>query len=148
MMFPPRDMRSISTVTAWVRSPYSASVMSSATFRLIMTMIFLSGFLIIGVQLSFNALITGFYPTAIRGTGVGWSQVVGRGGSLIGPLVGGALVSQGIPPAAMFQVSAIAPLLACLALLLFAKLSRRHPSDDPSAARIGPIGNHKQITSA
>jgi hypothetical protein len=38
---------------------------------------------IIGVQLSLNAFITGFYPTSIRGTGVGWSQVVGRSGSLI-----------------------------------------------------------------
>jgi AAHS family 4-hydroxybenzoate transporter-like MFS transporter len=96
---------------------------AGSTFSLIMTMIFLSGFFIIGVQLSLNAFITGFYPTAIRGTGVGWSQVVGRGGSLIGPLVGGGLVAQGLSPAAMFQVSAVAPLLACLALLLFAKLS-------------------------
>jgi AAHS family 4-hydroxybenzoate transporter-like MFS transporter len=96
---------------------------AGASFWLIMTMIFLSGFFIIGVQLSLNAFITGFYPTAIRGTGVGWSQVVGRGGSLIGPLVGGVLVSEGLSPAAMFQISAIAPLLACLALLLFAKLA-------------------------
>ena len=38
----------------------------------IMVMIFLSGFFIIGVQLSLNAFITASYPTAIRGTGVGW----------------------------------------------------------------------------
>jgi AAHS family 4-hydroxybenzoate transporter-like MFS transporter len=95
-------------------------------------MIFLSGFFIIGVQLSLNAFITGFYPTAIRGTGVGWSQVVGRGGSLVGPLVGGALVSQGISPSALFQVSAIAPLVASAALLLFAKLSTAHRSNEAS----------------
>jgi AAHS family 4-hydroxybenzoate transporter-like MFS transporter len=85
--------------------------------------IFLGGFFIIGAQLSLNALITNYYPTAIRGTGVGWSQVVGRTGSLLGPLVGGALVSQGMSPSQLFQVSSIAPLLACGSLLIFAKLS-------------------------
>jgi MFS transporter, AAHS family, 4-hydroxybenzoate transporter len=95
------------------------------SFWPIMLMIFVSGFFIIGVQLSLNAFITGFYPTSIRGTGVGWSQVVGRSGSLIGPLVGGALVSQGVSAAGLFRVSAIAPLLACASLLLFARLWSR-----------------------
>ena len=85
--------------------------------------IFLGGFFIIGAHLSLNALITNYYPTVIRGTGIGWSQVVGRTGSLLGPLMGGALVSQGMSPSQLFQVSSIAPLLACVSLLIFAKLS-------------------------
>jgi AAHS family 4-hydroxybenzoate transporter-like MFS transporter len=88
-----------------------------------MATIFLAGFFIIGAQLSLNAHITNYYPTAIRGTGVGWSQVVGRTGSLLGPLMGGALVSLGMSPGQLFQVSSIAPLLACASLLIFAKLS-------------------------
>jgi MFS transporter, AAHS family, 4-hydroxybenzoate transporter len=100
----------------------------------IMTMIFLSGFFVIGTQLSLNAFITGFYPTSIRGTGVGWSQVVGRGGSLIGPLVGGLLVSHALKPEEMFQVSAVAPLLACVALLFFALLSSRRVRSRPELA--------------
>ena len=98
------------------------------SFWPIMTTIFLSGFFVIGVQLSLNAYITNYYPTAIRGTGVGWSQVIGRLGSLSGPLVGGALVSQGMSPSQLFQVSSIAPLLACVFLLMFVKFSRRGPS--------------------
>jgi hypothetical protein len=69
--------------------------------------------------------ITNFFPTSIRGTGVGWSQVAGRPGSLIGPLVGGALVAQGMAPNQLFQISSIAPLLACVSLLVFAKISMR-----------------------
>jgi AAHS family 4-hydroxybenzoate transporter-like MFS transporter len=92
----------------------------------IMGTIFLSGFFVIGVQLSLNAFITNYYPTAIRGTGVGWSQVVGRFGSLSGPLVGGVLVSQGMMPSQLFQISSIAPLLAAASLLVFAKLSARN----------------------
>jgi AAHS family 4-hydroxybenzoate transporter-like MFS transporter len=98
---------------------------AGATFCPIMITIFLSGFFIIGTQLSLNAFITSYYPTAIRGTGVGWSQVIGRFGSLSGPLVGGVLVSQGISASHLFQISAIAPLLACLLLIVFAKLSPR-----------------------
>jgi MFS transporter, AAHS family, 4-hydroxybenzoate transporter len=104
------------------------------SFWPIMAAIFLSGFFVIGVQLSLNAYITNYYPTAIRGTGVGWSQVVGRLGSLSGPLVGGALVSQGIAPNQLFQVSSLAPLLACVFLLLFAKLSRQGASAEASGA--------------
>jgi MFS transporter, AAHS family, 4-hydroxybenzoate transporter len=123
------DRRIFRPITALIGAYFLGAVAvfgmghAGTTFWLIMTMIFLSGFFIIGVQLSLNAFITGFYPTAIRGTGVGWSQVMGRGGSLIGPLVGGVLVSKGLSPEAMFQVSALAPLLACVALLAFAKLS-------------------------
>jgi AAHS family 4-hydroxybenzoate transporter-like MFS transporter len=98
---------------------------AGTAFWPIMGTIFLSGFFVIGVQLSLNATITNYYPTAIRGTGVGWSQVVGRFGSLSGPLVGGVLVSQGMTPSQLFQISSVAPLLACASLLVFAKLSAR-----------------------
>jgi AAHS family 4-hydroxybenzoate transporter-like MFS transporter len=97
---------------------------AGTAFWTIMITIFLSGFFIIGVQLSLNAYITNYYPTAIRGTGIGWSQVVGRLGSLLGPLAGGMLVSQGTLPSRPFQISAVAPLLACISLITFASLSR------------------------
>jgi AAHS family 4-hydroxybenzoate transporter-like MFS transporter len=104
----------------------------------IMTTIFLSGFFIIGVQLSLNAFITNYYPTAIRGTGVGWSQVVGRTGSLLGPLVGGALVSQDVSPSELFRASAVAPLLACVSLLIFAKLSSAASKNRGAVANAAP----------
>jgi MFS transporter, AAHS family, 4-hydroxybenzoate transporter len=132
------DRKVIRPIVAMIGAYFAGAVAvfgigyTGTTFWLIMTMVFLSGFFIIGVQLSLNAFITAYYPTTIRGTGIGWSQVVGRGGSLIGPLVGGALVSQGISPSALFQVSAIAPLLACLALILFTRLSRRDGWNDSS----------------
>jgi AAHS family 4-hydroxybenzoate transporter-like MFS transporter len=117
------------------------------SFWPIMLMIFLSGFFIIGVQLSLNAFITGFYPTSIRGTGVGWSQVVGRSGSLIGPLVGGALVSQGISAAELFRVSAIAPLLACASLLLFARLWSEGGEHEVSP-EARPDGDHERAATS
>jgi MFS transporter, AAHS family, 4-hydroxybenzoate transporter len=107
---------------------------AGTAFAAIMGTIFLSGFFVIGAQLSLNAYITNYYPTAIRGTGVGWSQVVGRLGSLLGPLVGGALVSQGMAPSQLFRESSIAPLLACLSLMAFAALSSRSSRRRQTAA--------------
>jgi AAHS family 4-hydroxybenzoate transporter-like MFS transporter len=117
------------------------------SFWSIMVTIFLSGFFIIGVQLSLNAFITGFYPTSIRGTGVGWSQVVGRSGSLIGPLVCGVLVSQGVSAAALFRVSAIAPLLARGSLLLFTLLWSQggEHADSPDAM---PDGDQERVATS
>src|SRR3984957_7881454 len=107
---------------------------AGTAFWPIMITIFLSGFFVIGVQLSLNAYITNYYPTAIRGTGVSWSQVVGRTGSLLGPLVGGALVSQGMVPSRLFQLSGIAPLLACVFLLIFVRLSPDRTTDGSAIA--------------
>jgi AAHS family 4-hydroxybenzoate transporter-like MFS transporter len=111
---------------------------AGTAFWPIMMTIFLSGFFIIGVQLSLNAFITNYYPTAIRGTGVGWSQVVGRTGSLLGPLVGGALVSQDVSPSELFRASAVAPLLACVSLLIFAKLSSEASKNRGAVANAAP----------
>ena len=111
---------------------------AGTSFWPIMGTIFLGGFFIIGAQLSLNALITNYYPTAIRGTGVGWSQVVGRTGSLLGPLTGGALVSQGMSPSQLFQVSSIAPLLACVSLLVFMKFSSSPSMTRPVTVNVTP----------
>lgn len=93
----------------------------------VMTCIFFAGFFVIGAQLAVTAYITGFYPTSVRGTGVGWSQAVGRTGSLLGPLAGGLVLSMTAQPAQMFLFCAIPPVVALLALLTLAHLSARKP---------------------
>jgi hypothetical protein len=50
--------------------------------------------LVFGGHLARSRRRPGSLQTSIRGTGVGWSQVVGRLGSLFGPLIGGVLVSR------------------------------------------------------
>jgi AAHS family 4-hydroxybenzoate transporter-like MFS transporter len=101
---------------------------AGTSFWLLMSAIFVCGFFVIGAQFSMNAVITNYYPTAIRGTGIGWSQVVGRSGSLVGILVGGVLVTWGMTPWQLFQVSGVAPLLGALLLLVFMKVSGRSPA--------------------
>src|SRR3954453_4368831 len=57
------------------------------------TAIFAAGFCIVGGQIAANALAATFYPTSVRATGVGWALGIGRVGSIVGPLVGGALLT-------------------------------------------------------
>jgi AAHS family 4-hydroxybenzoate transporter-like MFS transporter len=80
--------------------------------------IFAAGFCIIGGQIAANGLTAGYYPTAVRATGVGWALGMGRIGSIVGPLVGGLLLSAKWSTASVFLAAAGAAL--CAALVCFA----------------------------
>jgi AAHS family 3-hydroxyphenylpropionic acid transporter len=54
-----------------------------------------AGAFIIGAQMILYALVPLFYPTRIRGTGVGASVAMGRLGSIVGPLFAGTLLAAG-----------------------------------------------------
>ncbi|HWK43701.1 MAG TPA: MFS transporter [Stellaceae bacterium] len=92
--------------------------MMPGSFPPIITCIFCAGFFVIGAQLAVNAYITGYYPTAIRATGMGWAQGVGRSGSLLGPLVGSYVFTLTDKPSQMFFFSAVPALTAATALLI------------------------------
>ena len=109
------------------------------SFPVVIAMIFLAGFFAAGPQLSLTAFIANFYPTAIRGTGIGWGQAMGRIGSLAGPLVGGYLLSRHVTMPQLLQIVSLAALAssaALLALMIFFK--------DASRAATGPARDRAQ----
>ncbi|WP_321817973.1 MULTISPECIES: MFS transporter [unclassified Paraburkholderia] len=75
--------------------------------------IFLTGFSIIGGQPALNALAATYYPSALRSTGIGWSLGVGRIGSVVGPVLGGALMHLHWSSASLFAAAAVP---ACVSL--------------------------------
>src|SRR6478752_5089564 len=85
--------------------------------------IFAAGFCIVGGQIAANALAAGFYPTAVRATGVGWALGIGRVGSIVGPLIGGALLAAKWGTAAVFATAALAALCAALAAFCLSRLA-------------------------
>jgi AAHS family 4-hydroxybenzoate transporter-like MFS transporter len=85
--------------------------------------IFAAGFCVVGGQIAANALAAGFYPTAVRATGVGWALGIGRVGSIVGPLVGGALMEAHWSAGAVFLTAAAAALCAALAALWLSRLA-------------------------
>jgi AAHS family 3-hydroxyphenylpropionic acid transporter len=63
------------------------------------TMVFFSaaaGFFLMGANYSLYGVAAAYYPTNVRGTGSGASVAVGRIGSVVGPLLAGILLSQGL----------------------------------------------------
>lgn len=77
-----------------------------------------AGFCIVGGQPAVNALAASYYPTAFRSTGVGWSLGVGRFGSILGPVLGGALIGLQWTNSALFLAAAIPALLSCVMMLV------------------------------
>lgn len=85
--------------------------------------IFAAGFCIVGGQIAANALAATFYPTSMRATGVGWALGIGRVGSIIGPLIGGALLTAKWSTESVFVAAATAALCASLAALSLSRLA-------------------------
>jgi AAHS family 4-hydroxybenzoate transporter-like MFS transporter len=85
--------------------------------------IFCAGFCIVGGQIAANALAATFYPTAVRATGVGWALGIGRVGSIVGPLVGGALLTAKWSTGSVFMAAATAALCAALAAFSLSRLA-------------------------
>lgn len=85
--------------------------------------IFAAGFCIVGGQIAANALAAGFYPTSVRATGVGWALGIGRVGSIIGPLVGGALLAAKWTTGSVFLAAAAAAFCAALAAFSLSRLA-------------------------
>jgi AAHS family 4-hydroxybenzoate transporter-like MFS transporter len=100
--------------------------------------IFVAGFCVVGGQIAANALAAAFYPTAVRATGVGWALGIGRIGSIVGPLVGGILLSRKWSAAEVFMTAAGAAFCAALAAFALSRLAGLGGSGrdaaEPSAA--------------
>jgi AAHS family 4-hydroxybenzoate transporter-like MFS transporter len=101
--------------------------------------VFAAGFCIIGGQIAANALAAAFYPTAIRATGVGWALGIGRVGSIVGPLVGGALLAMKWSAAEVFMTAAVAALCAALAAFCLSRLVPTADGGEGSADPTSPF---------
>ena len=72
-----------------------------------------------------SALAVSLYPADLRATGVGWAAAMGRIGSIVGPAVGGALLSFGWPARDIVLTAVLPTALAILALGFMLLVRRR-----------------------
>ena len=77
----------------------------------------LLGIVVQGAQAGLNALAASFYPTTVRATGIGWALGVGRIGSIVGPSLGGILLSLRWTPDQIFMAGVGPALVAALAIV-------------------------------
>ncbi|MCW2737314.1 aromatic acid/H+ symport family MFS transporter [Nocardioides sp.] len=83
---------------------------------LVYAAVLLAGIFVFSAQVLVYAFVGHLYPPEIRGTALGMAAGVGRVGAIVGPSLGGALVTAGIAYPWGFYAFAVAALLAVAAL--------------------------------
>jgi len=97
------------------------------------------GYGTIGTQTLLNAYITGYYPGGARAAGIGWALGVGRLGGILGPVLGGLLLSAGASlPVVFTTFASVAIAGAVVVTALRSKPSdSNHESDRDAGWREG-----------
>lgn len=83
---------------------------------LVYAAVLLAGIFVFSAQVLVYAFVGHLYPPEIRGTALGLAAGVGRVGAIVGPFLGGALVTAGVAYPWGFYAFAVAALLAVAAL--------------------------------
>lgn len=97
-------------------------------------LIFIAGATTIGTQILLYAGAAQLYGLSVRSTGLGWASGIGRNGAIVGPLLGGALMSINLPLQLNFIAFAIPGAIAALAMAVHLASSRRHGLAAPAQA--------------
>jgi AAHS family 4-hydroxybenzoate transporter-like MFS transporter len=99
--------------------------LESGSVLVLMSAIVAAGFFVIGTQYCMNALAANFYPTGLRSTGIGWALGIGRIGSIVGPVIGGILLSFEWSPSALFTTIAAPAAVSSLAVFVLGRWQQR-----------------------
>lgn len=81
-------------------------------------LLFIAGATTTGTQIITNAYVSQYYPSGIRSTGVGWELGIGRVGGILGPALGGLLLSAQLPLHYNFLAFAIPSIIGGAAIFL------------------------------
>ncbi|MFE7169815.1 MFS transporter [Streptomyces sp. NPDC057616] len=92
---------------------------------MVLAAIFLIGCTISGGQKSVIALAAAFYPEEVRSTGIGWALGIGRVGGIVGPMIVGGLLADGISHEQLFMILVIPTALCGLIVLYLGHRAKR-----------------------
>ncbi|AXK63690.1 3-(3-hydroxy-phenyl)propionate transporter MhpT [Burkholderia sp. IDO3] len=104
-----------------------AALAAAPGFASLAAAAFAAGMFVVGGQSVLYALAAIYYPTAMRGTGVGAAVAVGRLGSVVGPLAAATLLAAGRSAPVVIGASIPVTLVAAVAALV---LIRRPQAGD------------------
>ena len=112
----------------FVAAPVVAAIgISGGSALFLMPLATLAGFCVPGGQAGINALSGTLYPTYMRSTGSGWAFGIGRIGSILGPVIGGILLSLNLSLPRLFLFVAAPALVVAVALLLLRHVAGNRP---------------------
>ncbi|WP_261258575.1 MFS transporter [Serratia proteamaculans] len=78
--------------------------------------VFVTGIFVVGGMPGVNTLSANGYPTFLRSTGVGWGLGIGRGASMLGPLLGAALIARHWIASDLLLLAAVPAVISALAV--------------------------------
>jgi AAHS family 4-hydroxybenzoate transporter-like MFS transporter len=84
----------------------------SLPYVMLCAVAFLAGATITGSQTGANGTCGKLYPARMRTSGLGWALGIGRLGAVVAPLLGGYLLSLGLPPTQIFLSACVFALIA------------------------------------
>src|SRR5213079_1260919 len=84
----------------------------------IFVLVAIAGAATTGSQVLIQAYVTAYYPAQMRSTGLGVASGIGRLGGMIGPILGGFLLTLSLQNFMNFMVFAITGIVAAIALSL------------------------------
>jgi MFS transporter, AAHS family, 4-hydroxybenzoate transporter len=90
------------------------------SYGILLAIIFLCGMTIIGSQTGANATCGKLYPARMRTSGLGWALGIGRLGGIAAPVLGGYLLTLGMPPTQIFLSACVFGVIAAAATGLLA----------------------------
>lgn len=121
-------------LTFLVTTPVVAALSLHTSLGVLMPHMVLAGIGVLGGQIGLNALSGTIYPTYMRAMGAGWALGIGRVGSLFGPILGGYLLSVGIPRPTLLLLDSI-PFFFC-ALALYAMYVAKRARDGRGGSEV------------
>ncbi|AIO35415.1 sugar (and other) transporter family protein [Burkholderia cenocepacia] len=93
---------------------------------------FMIGLFVNGGQGGADGMVTAFYPTSIRSTGISWALGAGRLASIGGPLLGGLMLSAGLSTQAIFMLAGIPVIVSALTIQQMWRRASRQPEAKPA----------------
>lgn len=96
---------------------------------LVLLTAFALGLTLQGGFTGFYSLSAQLYPPRVRGAGIGWAVGIGRGGAIIGPMAGGALLAAKLPLWITFGCFAVPLVVAGFLALLAGRLGDLSATD-------------------
>ncbi|GAM05260.1 MAG: MFS transporter [Pseudomonadota bacterium] len=104
-------------------------------------LIFIAGAGTTGTQILLYACVAEFYTLSVRSTGLGWASGMGRVGAIVGPMLGGILLSAQLPMGWNFVAFAVPGFISVAATALFTLSLRRQAAATVAATTASPAPN-------
>lgn len=112
-----------------------------------LVMYFFATFLLVGAHTGLHSIAGIFYPSSYRSNGAGWATSIAKIGSILGPMIGGLLLTTALPVRMLFAALAVCPLVVGASVFGLGRVQRRLRAKEKSgrwaAAAAVPSGAAK-----